>query len=1541
MKLTRSLQQSTSLPAKAGGERELRYPYKALLALCFVSVLSLFWVSGAQAALELKSPPAMLAWSMATLPVYSNVKVLRYDRVGFYYYDPAATTSFQVWEGKTADKDSLSGAPNWLNGAVPAPMNVATGLPLPLNTSLPLTQAFDREFGGDEPMFIVAQGPILPATAYNTRPDGREFMAVTVDAGGGYQYIVTLTETAPGSRVYAGYLQPNLSWSPIVIPPGSEMKILYDDYGDVPDSQTIYAPWNVSLPDWERVDSHRRGTTSNLPLPDKSLFLRKQAQRSVVSLGDFLKYQLTLENVGQSAMAAVEIIDLLPAGFRYQARSARLDNTPIDPFVSPTARELTFTLGTLPAGGTATITYVVEVTALAKPGKAVNSAVAHSGNMASSPANASVLVEQPLNKDRAFLMGRVIDGECGDDTAPGLKGVRIYMEDGTNVVTDAKGRWSLPGVIAGLHVLQVDSITLRPNYRLRSCFNNTRKAGNTLSRFVDVQGGTLWRENWYAEVIPGSVVPDAESDQATPSNDAAAKPGATAKPVAGFINLQNGTTFPQPVFSAIAQMDSRLKPTLLLNGTPIPDTRIGMRIADKETGLTRYTWIGLELSQIGTYKLELQGADPFGNVRFNQAIEVRRSGRIKTIRVAEVQQNSADGRTPIAVKLQIIDEYDKLLTSGVDLQVVSGELRPLNASQSSSPLESRGNIVRVDSHGIARFEPVGTAGNYRITLAADDNVKAEIDVPVAPDLREWILVGFAEGTYGHNTLSGNMNALEDEEEHSYFKGKSAFFARGQIKGEWLLTASYDSRRGKEDNALLQRIDPQKWYVLYGDDTLRAHDAPSSKKLYVRIERADFYAMFGDYNTGLSVTELANYSRTLTGVKTEYTGANVSATGFAAKTDQGFVRDDIAADGTSGLYRLSRGSILPGSEEIETQVRDRFTNEVISTLTMVRYIDYNIDYQDGSLYFRTPMFSQDENFNPRRIVVRYEVTAGAEKWVTGGRVSLHDRDKKVEVGITRVDDDQAEGDLTGIDATWKPNDSHTVKAEAALTKNDVPGGGNIDAKAWMVEHTYTSESFDSRIRVEEKEGDFGLGQLGSDEDDIRTALVSTRYRIDDEWAISGDATNQEILSNHNQRSTVEGRVEYTQDDWSAHTGLRYSRDYLNSDTNTARQVVLGARRSMLDKRLVLSVRGETSAQSNTNVDYPNLVAVGADYQLTPKSSLFVNQEFSWGAERQTQEARVGVRTSPWEGGTVSTEVRRSQDEHGPRLMAHSGVFQTLQISDNWTADLGLDRSQSISQSSTPADTFDSRRPLAFGSNNAEDYTAMFLGAGYQTAEWQWTNRVEYRHAELDDKWSFLSGFYHRLDQVDTLTGRILHFSQQTDSGVETRSTQFDFSFARRPLSDRAFWLNRTQLIFDTQNDASGEVQGRRLVNNTMVNFVRNHRHQLALHYGARYVTDTIDDQHFTGYSDLMSSEYRYDITPRWDVGFRVSLLNSYASKVHERSYGIMAGHSPVKDVWISLGYNFKGFYDKDFDNAESRTKGVVLNFRIKFDQDGVRRMTGRK
>src|SRR5207237_7027811 len=94
---------------------------------------------------------------------------------------------------------------------------------------------------------------------------------------------------------------------------------------------------------------------------------------------------------------------------------------------------------------------------------------------------------------------------------------------------------------------------------------------------------------------------------------------------------------------------------------------------------------------------------------------------------------------------------------------------------------------------------------------------------------------------------------------------------------------------------------------------------------------------------------------------------------------------IPGDGTSGLYHLSHTTLVRNSETLTLLTRDRFRSEVvIEARTLVRFIDYSIDYDNGTLFFREPVPSRDFQLNPVTIIAEYEVAALArEDYTLGG------------------------------------------------------------------------------------------------------------------------------------------------------------------------------------------------------------------------------------------------------------------------------------------------------------------------------------------------------------------------------------------------------------------------------------------------------------------------------------------------------------------------------------------------------------------------------
>ena len=199
---------------------------------------------------------------------------------------------------------------------------------------------------------------------------------------------------------------------------------------------------------------------------------------------------------------------------------------------------------------------------------------------------------------------------------------------------------------------------------------------------------------------------------------------------------------------------------------------------------------------------------------------------------------------------------------------------------------NREPVYRVGPAGIAliELEPTTEAGEARLTLNFDNRRQQEMRAWLSATPRDWILVGFAEGTVGYNTLNDNfVAATQAGFEDGYFdEGRVAFFAKGQIKGEYLLTVAYDSDRERRDNRSQFQtvVDPNAYYSLYADKSEQRFDAPSQRKLYLKIEKQQFFALFGDFDSGMSVTALARYERRFNGLKSGYRGENFGYSAFA-------------------------------------------------------------------------------------------------------------------------------------------------------------------------------------------------------------------------------------------------------------------------------------------------------------------------------------------------------------------------------------------------------------------------------------------------------------------------------------------------------------------------------------------------------------------------------------------------------------------------------------------------------------------------------------
>lgn len=988
------------------------------------------------------------------------------------------------------------------------------------------------------------------------------------------------------------------------------------------------------------------------------------------------------------------------------------------------------------------------------------------------------------------------------------------------------------------------------------------------------------------------------------------------------------------------------KVRLRLNGQPVSELNFEGLRKRKDSPVAVSVWRGVDL-KTGSNEFVAEVLDANGRVVETLQHQLHYSDsptRAEFVRTRS--QLLADGRKPVVIGVRFRDREGypaRPGTAGTFALNAPYRARAYEEALKRNPVAGMAPDkpqFTVAGDGIALIElmPTSQSGEVQLRFRFNEGIEQELKVWLTPAQQDWVLVGLAEGTAGYKTLDGNIESLQADEQEDglYTDGRLAFYAKGSVKGEWLLTAAYDSKRDEEDpEAVLHGlIDPNKYYTLYGDASERRQDAPSRKKLYVKLERQQFYALFGDFETGLTVTELSRYSRGLTGLQSRYESDRFSVNVFAAETDQAFVKDELRGDGTSGLYRLSRQNIVWGSEQVRVEVRDRFRSHIVlSSQRLARFLDYNIDPVAGTLYFKQPIMSRDDNLNPIYIVVDYEMRGTGDKAITaGGRGAVKFMEGRVEAGATVIDEgvEGAEGQLTGIDVRVKVDQHSEVRAEVADSEQMV-AGTERSGSAWLAEYKRHDENIDARVYMREQEAGFGLGQQMGSETATRKAGADASYRATKHVTLGGEAWREDNLSTDAQRDVVAGRVEYRQPQYSLWGGLRQARDeYTDGTELQSRLLQLGASRELFNGKVGVRADSDIALgdENEANPEYPSRLRLGVDYRFSDATRLFLEQEYTQGPAQDTEATRVGIETRPWKRATVRSGVTNEASEYGPRTYASVGLAQGWQVSDALLLDAAVDHSKTIRD---PGNTpFNVNVPPAHGTVD-NDYTAVSVGATYRQALWSATARVEQRDAEQEDKQTLLLGVYRELSPGVAFSARALVFDTETAAGAENDSREAELSLAYRPQTSRWMVLNKLKWV-DARNLTTAEEQiNRKLINNLNANWLINRQNQLALFWGVKQVNDSFDTLDYSGITHALGMEYRRDLGSRWDMGVRGASLMQTEAGTRYYSYGLSLGYSVIKNTWISVGYNFEGFDDKDFSGAGYSAAGPYVRFRLSFDQ----------
>ncbi len=965
---------------------------------------------------------------------------------------------------------------------------------------------------------------------------------------------------------------------------------------------------------------------------------------------------------------------------------------------------------------------------------------------------------------------------------------------------------------------------------------------------------------------------------------------------------------------------------LILNDQPAGQLNFAGRTSDPSGSQAVSMWAGLDLIP-GDNKIAVKIIDSRGRLVQHLERLVHYSGPpVFAELVPEKSVLVADGKTVPVIALRLTDSMgyparrDVVGKFAVAAPHEAWREKTEQDRESITGLQEKSPNYTVGPGGVAllRLAPTTSSGEAVLSLGLLDHSE-ELRVWLQPQTRDWILAGVIEGTFGYNTVAGNLENLghDERDDQFYSAGRLALFAKGRLKGKWLLTLAYDSQDPASDRqgGLFGVVDPDAYYTVYGDAVVQKHDAPTSDHLYIRLEREQFYALYGDFHAGLTMTEMSKYNRAMTGFRSSRRGQTLGFDVFASENRQNFRRDEIRGDGTSGLYRLSTGLVISHSEKIILQTRDRYRSEIIiSERHLTRSVDYTLDDLDGTFFCKEPIPSQDENLNPVWLVATYETETGSRAEITaGGRGAWRPGNSTLEVGLTGIREglQGGQGDvLAGVDTKWDLTPSIRLKGEYAGSKTRSNGRG----EAWFGEASNRAGPVTGRVYLRNQEPRFGLGQQNTSEAGTRKFGGDLRWQQRQDWRVETTIFSQHNLVNHAERQFGELKAAHDNGRFTAGLGLRAVNDQPSTGgLKQSRQLTADTSVKLLKNKARVRISREQGLSGQDDLaDFPSRTGLGLEYEVVRNQKIFITQEWLDSPGDRSDRTRIGIESMPWAGARITSATERRRRENERRVFANAGLKQSLRLSDDWYFDGSVDHGQSVSAAPDTA--------TAAVTASDESFTAGSLGATYRTGLWLFDQRLEYRTSDSAEKWGMVGGVHVEPGRSLGLLASMRMIRTKYRLAGHHHLADVSLGLAWRPRNNP--WTILQRISYRTEDKTGGPLplSNWRIVNNLNVLRMFGQRDQISAQIGVRYNRDTIDGKEYSGVTDQLGMEWRHFIGSRWDIAARGSARHGWTADVLQYSAGLSGGYKLLEDIWLSLGYNFAGYHDRDFSAADYTAQG---------------------
>ncbi|WP_228198918.1 MULTISPECIES: SdrD B-like domain-containing protein [Acinetobacter] len=1005
---------------------------------------------------------------------------------------------------------------------------------------------------------------------------------------------------------------------------------------------------------------------------------------------------------------------------------------------------------------------------------------------------------------------------------------------------------------------------------------------------------------------------------------------------------------------------------LFVNDVKVDEKRIGKKAVNVDAAVAGFDFIGVALKP-GKNEIEARQYDNWGNIRERNKVTVIAPGNMSKLDTQVVEPNVyANGKDVFQVLVKITDEERTPIASRTPINIESSigvvQLKDLDPNKPGIQVFAEGGSIVVPV--LAPTE--AGEGVLRISSGV---YESNIPVRFLAELRPMLVAGIIEGSFALNNFdpkelskSSTQDGFEEELNdisssadgtHSA-RGRAAFFLKGKVRGDYLLTMAYDS--AKSDNQRLFRdIRPDEYYPVYGDASAKGFDAQSTSKFYVRVDKGRSYAMYGDYVTRTENAEglsLGQYSRSLTGVKSTVEGDRYKLSGFASRTSTTQVVNELRAMGVSGPYSLgiSADEVLENSEKIEIIVRDRNNpGLIISQQTLSRFSDYEVDSYSNSIYLTTPLSSVDQDLNPVYLRITVETDKGGDEYTVAGVNGSLKLTEKLSVGGSYIqnEDPVDEEKIASLNTVINVNSKTKLIAEYAYSEHDSINLDSLtnvnaskgvdtptDGTAGRVELDYKDKNIE--VRAYHHQADEGFKNAASSISSGRKeSAVKLSARVDKLGVIRLEALRTEDIANAGIRNGVSATIERAINRiLSAELGVRYYDETIVAASESTSTVSTPYNGTTIRSKLKASLPfNGTSVFAEYEQDVADserkVFALGADTNVYNNVHAYARHEFisSIGGlyelnDSQSRNTTVfGLDSQYMRDGSVFSEYRVRDGMSAREAEAAMGVRNRWQLKE------GLFFNTS----------FEKVKVIEGDNKDSLESTAATLGIEHlSNPRWKNVARLEGRWASQSNSYLNTLGTAYKLtDEVTLLAKNVLNYTDNKakDSG-DRFINRFQLGAAYRDVQTNRFdALSKIEHRYENnETTLSAPYERSAYILSTHLNYHTVRDIHLSGQYAVKYLDETYGFIQTSGMTQMLNTRFMYDISERWDAGVNTGVMWNNVSDGIRYLAGVEVGYLLATNLWVSGGYNFIGYHDKDLTDGETTMDGTYFRFRFKFDEN---------